>query len=62
MKINRLEKITESQEPVRAGYAPPALREFGPVGLLTQGGSGIDSELMMNGNCSMNPNASNAMC
>ena len=45
----------------RCLYVPPALKEFGPVGALTQSGSGNAVEMtMMKGGCSGNPMA--AMC
>ena len=43
------------QKPVRTSrlaYAKPALREFGPVGMLTQAGTGAMGENIMN---PMNP-------
>jgi hypothetical protein len=40
----------------REPYAPPKLKEFGPVGLLTQAGTGLISEVMAMGPVSMNPN------
>ena len=69
MKFNNLDNIAKVHDVTRAAYERPKLRVFGPVGKLTQAGSGVDSELMFNGPpqnqmCmqSMNPNAQNAMC
>ena len=39
----------------RKPYNNPMLRHFGPVGMLTQAGSGLDSEAMSNGMFSMSP-------
>ena len=69
MKNNPLE--CDLKMPNRTGivYESPKLTVFGPVGMLTQAGSGADSELMfvgMPGNLmcvnSNNPNAQDAMC
>ena len=40
----------------REAYEPPKLKVFGPVGVLTQAGSGAASETMSNGMSSMSPN------
>jgi hypothetical protein len=40
----------------RDTYVPPKLKEFGPVGNLTQAGSGATSEVMANGMSSMSTN------
>ncbi len=38
-------------------YKPPKIKVFGPVGALTQGGSGMMSEVMdMGMMCMVNPN------
>ena len=37
-------------------YSKPKLKVFGPVGTLTQAGSGVSSETMSNGMSSMSPN------
>jgi hypothetical protein len=49
------EKSQQSYErsPDRDAYVPPKLKEFGPVGNLTQAGSGANSEAMANGMSSM---------
>ena len=39
----------------RLPYSSPTLREFGPVGALTQAGTGLSSEVMQNGMRSMSP-------
>jgi hypothetical protein len=40
----------------REAYVPPKLKEFGPVGNLTQAGSGTTAEAMANGMASMSMN------
>ena len=40
----------------RKSYIPPKLRVFGPIGVLTQSGSGVDVEAVMNGMTQMNMN------
>ena len=40
----------------RKSYVPPKLRVFGPVGVLTQSGSGVDAEAVMMGMVQMNMN------
>ena len=40
----------------RGAYLPPKLKEFGPVGKLTQAGTGGTSEVMGNGMLSMSTN------
>ena len=49
----------EEQPMGRCSYAPPALREFGPVGALTQSGTDPNTaeNTMMNNQCNNNPNA-----
>ena len=37
-------KKDADRKPDRKPYTPPRLREFGPVGALTQGGTGLSSE------------------
>jgi hypothetical protein len=39
----------------RRPYSPPKLKEFGPVGALTQAGTGLSSEVMNNGMLAMSP-------
>ena len=46
--------------PGRQAYTKPVLRVFGPVGQLTQGGTGARSEAMSNGNASMSRNQQRA--
>ena len=69
MKFNQLDNIAEAQEIRGAAYERPKLRVFGPVGRLTQAGSGVDSEVMFVGPPSMqmcvqsgSMNAQSAMC
>ena len=40
----------------RKSYIPPRLRVFGPIGVLTQSGSGANVEAVMNGMVQMNMN------
>ena len=40
----------------RAAYAKPSLKVFGSVGVLTQAGTGTQTELMVGGMSSMDPN------
>ena len=40
----------------REAYETPKLKVFGPVGTLTQAGSGVTSEIMSNGMSSMSRN------
>jgi hypothetical protein len=69
MKIKNLGHATRTGRASGAVYERPKLRVFGPVGKLTQAGSGVDSELMFNGppdmqmcQASMSPNQIDAMC
>ena len=54
MRRNPDQNTGENQ--TRLPYKPPELREFGPVGALTQAGTGLSSEVMSNGMASMSPN------
>jgi hypothetical protein len=69
MKIKQLNCTVKISDITASVYEPPKLRVFGPVGKLTQAGSGADSELMTVGGgtmvmdvCSNSPNAQSAMC
>jgi hypothetical protein len=55
-KNRRKSKDAEHHKTSRKSYAAPRLVEFGPVGALTQAGSGATSEIMGNGMASMSPN------
>jgi hypothetical protein len=56
------EKVTNAGRlRARKAYSGPLLRQFGPVGALTQSGTGIDPEgTNPNGMCTTGP--SRAMC
>ena len=69
MKFNQLDNIAKTHDIMREAYERPKLRVFGPVGKLTQAGSGPDSEVMFVGPPGMqmcvqsgNMNAQIAMC
>jgi hypothetical protein len=54
--INRLhDRNGEKSVGPRSPYMAPKLKVFGPVGALTQAGTGFNSEVMMN-NISNSPN------
>jgi len=60
MKIKHKAELCGVQLAARNVYAPPALREFGPVGALTQSGSNANVEADAGvGMCS---NDSRSMC
>ena len=53
--------MVDSRQPAdrardRKSYSRPRLRVFGPIGTLTQSGSGVDVEAVMNGMTQMNMN------
>jgi len=48
--------LRKTQAARRSAYSPPKLTVFGPVGSLTQSGSGVDTEAVMNGMVQMNMN------
>ena len=61
MLIKQKAGLVDSQSRTRKAYARPALREFGPVGVLTQSGTGSMVEgVNMQGMCQ--PNTTFQMC
>ena len=67
MKFNQLDNIVKAHDITGEVYERPRLRVFGPVGVLTQSGSGTTSELQEAGMsgmlvCMGSPNLQNAMC
>ena len=66
MKNSNIPRASAPGIPARAPYKAPCVTVFGPVGMLTQGGSGPLGELMDNGmgmiSCSMNMNVQDPMC
>jgi len=46
MEIKDKAELCGAQPAARIVYTPPALREFGPVGALTQAGTGAMGEYM----------------
>ena len=56
MDAKQASKQQKTQPTDRVAYAPPKLKVFGPVGALTQAGSGVSSEAMSNGMASMSRN------
>jgi hypothetical protein len=49
MKISPLDRTVKSPGVAGSVYEPPILKVFGPVGNLTQAGSGVMSEVMIVG-------------
>jgi hypothetical protein len=56
MTLKQTTRQQKSRPIKRDTYSAPKLKVFGPVGALTQAGSGTTSEVMGNGMTSMSPN------
>jgi hypothetical protein len=57
-------KNGENERAGKATYSPPRLIEFGPVGALTQSGTGsmVESQQMMGSVIVCQPNSMRSMC
>ena len=60
--IKRVGDLRRAPPPVRKAYVSPNLKQFGPVGRLTQSGTGLSAEMTAGGSGMCTGNSMQAMC